>query len=128
MQMTKLKEVPSQSSFRIVLVDDHPACLATLRSVLACNSNVVETAADGLDALLKLKRSLPDLIVSDLRMPRMSGFELLVAVRQRFPHIAGIAISGEVAVNNLSALLTDLFLEKGDLHAGRVAGVDRRHG
>jgi CheY-like chemotaxis protein len=113
MQMKKLKEVLSRRPSRILLVDDHPACLATLSSVLTCNSYEVDTAADGLDALLKLKRSLPDLIVSDLRMPRMSGFELLSAVRQRFPHIASIAISGEVAGNNLSGLLTDLFLEKG---------------
>jgi hypothetical protein len=42
-QMTKLKEVPSQSPIRILLVDDHPACLATLRSVLTCNSYIVET-------------------------------------------------------------------------------------
>jgi CheY-like chemotaxis protein len=111
--MTKVNTVPSQRPIRILLVDDQPACLATLSSVLTCNSYKVETAVDGLDALLKLKRSLPDLIVSDLRMPRTSGFELLAAVRQRFPHIACIAISGEVAGNNLSGLLTDLFLEKG---------------
>jgi CheY-like chemotaxis protein len=111
--MTELKKVHSQRSVRILLVDDQPACLATLGTVLTRNSYVVDTAVDGLDALLKLKRSLPDLIVSDLRMPRMSGFELLAAVRQRFPHIASIAISGEVAPNNLCGLLTDLFLGKG---------------
>jgi CheY-like chemotaxis protein len=81
--------------------------------LLTCNSYVVDTAVDGLDALIKLKRSLPDLIVSDLRMPRMSGFELLAVVRQRFPHIASIAITGEARSNNLSRSLTDLFLEKG---------------
>jgi CheY-like chemotaxis protein len=111
--MTELKKMHSQRPVRILLVDDQPACLATLSTVLTCNSYVVDTAVDGLDALMKLKRSLPDLIVSDLRMPRMSGFELLAAVRQRFPHIASIAISGEVACNNLSGLLVDLFLEKG---------------
>ncbi|MGC1782266.1 MAG: response regulator [Acidobacteriaceae bacterium] len=112
-QMTELKEVRSQRPVRILLVDDQPACLATLGAVLTCNGYVVDTAVDGLDALMKLKRSLPDLIVSDLRMPRMSGFELLATVRQRFPHIASIAITGEVTGNKLSASLTDLLLEKG---------------
>jgi CheY-like chemotaxis protein len=112
-QMTEWKKVHSQRPVRILLVDDQPACLACLRGVLTCNSYVVDTAVDGLDALMKLKRSLPDLIVSDLRMPRMSGFELLAVVRQRFPHIASIAITGEVFSNNLSGSLIDLFLEKG---------------
>lgn len=87
-QMTESKKVHSQRPVRILLVDDQPACLACLRAVLTCNSYIVDTAVDGLDALMKLKRSLPDLIVSDLRMPRMSGFELFAVVRQRFPHIA----------------------------------------
>ena len=111
--MTVLTKVHPQRSVRILLVDDQPACLATLGAVLTCNSYIVDTAVDGLDALMKLKRSLPDVIVSDLRMPRMSGFELLAAVRQRFPHIASIAITGEAPSNSLSGSLTDLFLEKG---------------
>jgi len=41
----------------------------------------VAAAEDGLDALLHLKRVLPDLILSDLNMPRMSGFEFLSVVR-----------------------------------------------
>jgi CheY-like chemotaxis protein len=112
-QMTVWKKVHSQRPIRILLVDNQPACLACLGAVLTCNTYVVDTAVDGLDALMKLKRSLPDLIVSDLRMPRMSGLELLAVVRQRFPHIASIAITGEVFSNNLSGSLIDLCLEKG---------------
>jgi CheY-like chemotaxis protein len=55
----------------------------------------VLTAADGLEGLHALSKSLPDLIISDLNMPRMSGFEFLAVVRERFPHIATIAVSGE---------------------------------
>jgi CheY-like chemotaxis protein len=51
-------------------------------------------AADGLEGLHSLSKSLPDLIISDLNMPRMTGFEFLAVVRLRFPHIATIAMSG----------------------------------
>ena len=72
------------------------------------------TAADGVDGLHALGKSLPDLIISDLNMPRMSGFELLAVVRERFPNIATIAISGEYVTGELpSGILADAFLEKG---------------
>jgi YesN/AraC family two-component response regulator len=44
-----------------------------------------------------MRDGTPDLLVSDLRMPNMSGFELFSIVRQRFPAIAVIAYSGEFA-------------------------------
>lgn len=53
------------------------------------------TVADGLDGLHALSKFFPDVIISDLNMPRMSGFEFLAIVRKRFPHIATIAMSGE---------------------------------
>jgi CheY-like chemotaxis protein len=54
----------------------------------------VSTAADGFNALSQLRETLPDIIISDLNMPRMSGFELLTVVRARFPQIPVIAMSG----------------------------------
>ena len=74
----------------------------------------VLTAADGIDGLHALSRSLPDLIISDLNMPRMSGFEFLAAVRERFPHIATIAMSGKyITGEDPSGILADAFLQKG---------------
>ena len=74
----------------------------------------VLTAADGLDGLHALSKSLPDVIISDLNMPRMSGFEFLAIVRKRFPHIATIAMSGEyIPGENPSGILADAFLQKG---------------
>jgi CheY-like chemotaxis protein len=81
----------------------------------------VLTASDGVDGLHALSRSLPDLIISDLNMPRMSGFEFLAVVRQRFPHIATIAISGEYGRGNPPAgILADAFFQKGHYTLGEL--------
>ena len=52
-------------------------------------------AEDGFEALLSIDERQPDLLISDLRMPNMSGFELLSVVRRRFPEIPVIATSGD---------------------------------
>ena len=74
----------------------------------------VLTAADGVEGLHSLSKSLPDLIISDLNMPRMSGFEFLAVVRQRFPHISTIAMSGGHSSGEMPVgTLADVFLQKG---------------
>ena len=82
--------------------------------VLESEGYEVVTAEDGIDALNKLSVSTPHLIISDLRMPNMSGFELLKIVREKFPQIPVIAISGQYVSGDLpEGLPADLFLQKG---------------
>jgi CheY-like chemotaxis protein len=103
-----------QFRFRILVVDDEPSIREGAREILESGGYEVLTAVDGLDGLHALSKSLPDLIISDLNMPRMSGFEFLAVVRERFPHIATIAVSGEyIASGNPSGVLADAFLQKG---------------
>jgi len=74
----------------------------------------VRTAEDGFVALQILREVLPDIILTDLRMPGMSGFELLSIVRRRFPHVPTIAISGEYVLASMPlGLLVDHFFQKG---------------
>lgn|SRR6476659_6168177 len=68
---------PSGFNFRILVVDDELSILKTSAAVLGTRGYEVRTAVDGFQALAELRRSLPDLVISDLRMPNMSGFELL---------------------------------------------------
>jgi CheY-like chemotaxis protein len=95
----------AQFSYRILVVDDEPSIRETTRPLLENVGYEVVTANDGLDGLHALSKSLPDVIISDLHMPRMSGFEFLGIVRKRFPHIAIIAMSGEfIPGENLHSL------------------------
>jgi len=104
----------AQFRFRILVVDDEPSIRGAVREILESQGYEVLTAADGLDGLHALSKSLPDLIISDLNMPRMSGFEFLEIVRARFPHIATIAVSERyIAGGNPSGIVADAFLQKG---------------
>ena len=111
--VTEAKTIP-QFRFRILVVDDEPSIRETAALILESEGYEVLTAADGVDGLHALSKSLPDLIISDLNMPRMSGFEFLAIVRERFPHIATIAVSGDyITSDNPSGILADAFLQKG---------------
>ena len=100
--------------YRVLVVDDDPSIRGVAGVILESKGYEVLTAADGLEALHALSRSLPDVIISDLNMPRMSGFEFLAIVRKRFPHIATIAMSGEyITGKNPTGVLADAFLQKG---------------
>jgi len=102
----------SQFPFRILVVDDEPSIRETAEQILQSAGYEVHTAVDGVDGLRALGHSLPDLIISDLNMPRMSGLEFLAVIRERFPHIATIAMSGEYC-ENPTKILADAFLQKG---------------
>ena len=63
--------------FRILIVEDDPGLRQVGKLVLESQGYEVHVAGDGFEALIALKRSLPDIIISDLSMPNMNGFELL---------------------------------------------------
>jgi CheY-like chemotaxis protein len=81
--------------YRLLVVDDEPLSRGLCHTWLSTKGYEVCVAKDGFDALAQLRGALPDLIVSDLKMPNMSGFEFLSIARRRFPQIPTIAVSGE---------------------------------
>jgi YesN/AraC family two-component response regulator len=89
--------------------------LQTTAAIVRSFGFSVRTAEDGFVALKILREVLPDVIISDLRMPNMSGFELLSVVRRRFPHLPTIGISGEfILATTPLGLLVDHFFQKGE--------------
>lgn len=98
---------------RLLIVDDEPVIATTLSAIFSQLGHQVRTAADGISALQKIRTQVPDILLSDLNMPRMSGFELLSVVRRRFPEVfviaSSAAFSGEEVPTGIAA---DAFHEK----------------
>ena len=100
---------------RILLVDNEPMLRDTWTMVLSELGYDVATATDAFDALAQLRSAIPDLIISDLNMPRMSGFEFLKVMCVRFPKMPLVGLSGVYDSNDLSPgrLMVDAIYPKG---------------
>jgi CheY-like chemotaxis protein len=61
--------------YRLLVIDDEPLSRELLQSSLSTHGYEVGVAKDGFAALAQMRGALPDLIVTDLKMPNMSGFE-----------------------------------------------------
>ena len=98
----------------VLLVEDDGDLRIVLAAMLAQTGYQVRTAWDGVSALLEIDTVVPDIIVSDLNMPRMSGFELLSTIRAQFPSIPLIAMSGAFSGSQIpEGVIADSFYEKG---------------
>ena len=98
----------------LLIVDDEIAIRQTLSAVLAESGYQVRSAGDGFSGLEEMRGGVPDIILSDLNMPRMSGFEFLSVVRRRFPEVRVVAMSGAYRGDAVPAgIAADAFYEKG---------------
>jgi CheY-like chemotaxis protein len=101
------------SQMRLLVVDDDILIQAALSQVFSGIGYQVQTAHDGFSALAEIERELPDILVSDLYMPGMSGFEFLPIVRRRFPSVRVIAMSATYTAESLPAgVIADRFHPK----------------
>jgi CheY-like chemotaxis protein len=113
------------SKGRILVVDDEPSVRESLEMLLTDVGYEVSTAIDGFDALLRLKTFVPDVIISDLNMPQMSGFELLSVLRRRFPEISVAAMSGAYDSGDHipGGVIADAFYAKGQHHPNELLKI-----
>jgi two-component system, cell cycle response regulator DivK len=96
----------------ILVVDDNPANLKLLRMLLVGESYDVRTAGDAGEALAILQQFRPRLILMDLQMPGMDGFELTRRLK------------GDVATRDIVIIALTAYAMKGDEEKARAAGCD----
>lgn len=78
----------------ILVIDDDPAILRSLRKVLESAGHEVTEAPDGMKALRWFAGRPTDLVLTDIYMPEMDGLELTMRLREAFPEVRVLAMSG----------------------------------
>ena len=94
----------------ILIVDDEPEIRRFAKGALPTSS--VREAADGEEALAAIGKRRPDLVVTDIRMPQMDGYTLLVHLREQYPDLPVLAISGYVSAQDVDEHDFDGFITK----------------
>ena len=91
----------SFKSKRVLIVEDNPNMSSLLADILSqCFDLKSEKAQDGQEALDILKNETFDLVITDLMMPKLDGKELLKTVKQNFPKLPVVLITGYEAEFN----------------------------
>src|SRR5260370_11330970 len=92
--MSLRKSYESSSQARILLVDDNANGLKARKTLLEELGYRIATAVNGEDALDHFSRVKFDLVVTDYKMPRMDGLELIARLRKKVPDLPIVLISG----------------------------------
>ena len=107
---------------KILIIEDEPAIRRVLTKILSEESETykVEEAEDGISGFEKIKNNDYDLVLCDIKMPKMDGVELLEAVKKIKPEIPIVMISGhgdmETAINTMRLGAFDYISKPPDLN------------
>jgi DNA-binding response OmpR family regulator len=102
---------------RILLVEDTPSLAAEIIDILRMEDFDVSLAKNGLDALQQLRNKMSDIVVSDLFMPEIDGFQLITELKKdnNLKHIPIIILSARTTndtIEKVGELGADLFIKK----------------
>ena len=97
----------------MLVVDDEPQVRATVREALLYEGYTVTEAENGADALSAIANSAPDIVLIDLWMPVMDGWQLRKSLLESHPHLPVIVLSAvELKHEDLIRLEADAVVEK----------------
>ncbi|WP_082615454.1 HD domain-containing phosphohydrolase [Acidovorax sp. Root267] len=100
-----LKQDDGQRVWRILCVDDEPNIVASLRRLFRGSGYQVATATSGAEAIAHLEQEPVDLVFSDMRMPGMSGAQLLEQIRERWPKTTRVLLTGYADIGSTIAAI-----------------------
>jgi len=89
----------------ILIVEDDPGVQKYLKELLLDNGYSVQLAGDGIEALEHIQNSLPDLVLLDLGLPKMSGEGVVSEIRKNYPQLRVIILSAKDTINDIVQLL-----------------------
>lgn len=88
------RALPPEQAARVLLVDDDPRLVAVLSDMLRAEGHAVTTATNGEEALGLFDPAAHDVVITDLGMPRMNGWEVAARVKTRSPTTAVFILTG----------------------------------
>jgi CheY-like chemotaxis protein len=97
---------------RILIADDNPQGVELLEAYLSAGNYEIQTAADGEETLQKVRQWRPDLLLLDIMMPRISGFEVCKRLR------------ADPATRDLAVLMVTALDQPSDIERAVEAGTD----
>jgi two-component system nitrogen regulation response regulator NtrX len=83
----------------ILIIDDEPEIRLVLRDVMMDEGHTVHLAGDGLEGLSIIEKETIELVILDVWLPNMGGIDVLIAIKERYPDIEVIIISGHANIN-----------------------------
>lgn len=104
--------------FRLVVIDDEYIVVEGIKAIIEkkkMNCEVVGSANDGVTGLRVIQEQRPDMVITDIRMPGMDGLSLIETVKEEFPDILFIVISG----------FTEFEYARRALHLGVKSYIDK---
>jgi two-component system, NtrC family, response regulator HydG len=111
----------ARTAIRVLVVDDEPSARTALKDLLKSEGYEVDLAADGVAALERLADLPPDIVITDLDMPRMGGLALLKELRERNKDLPVIVVTSAAelrpAVEAMRAGATDYLGKPVDFEA-----------
>lgn len=81
------------SDYTILIIDDNEDLVSILTQELSQEGYSVLTAGNGIDGLSLLDQSIVDLVILDIKLPEMDGFEVLKIIKKKFPAVRVVMIT-----------------------------------
>jgi len=95
-----LSRIEQINALRVAVVDDEPLALKNIRRIVARDGHEVEAFTNPAQALQRMLQSPFHIVMTDIRMPQMSGMELLERIKARFPETQVILFTGYASVDD----------------------------